>query len=351
MVDPMVEWSGSARPGSRADFAVFVSAYANWKTNNSFLDFTDMLEAYVNDPKPHGASYILIDEAQDLSDLQWTVIEAIITQPGVVQVHVAGDDDQAIFEWSGANPAGMTRFEKKYSAKREVLSQSWRLPATVHELAQRVVSTVRDRVPKEYRPRDEKGQILRHQHFSTRLIKPGVDTLILCRNFLSKSRIEAELIKASVGFTSEGGRMSPYSSKLANAIRAINKAKRGESLSQDEMNVLLYCGTTATKSLIKSNALNLVLDKGYERSLVVPPFLIEYYRGIDLDKPATVRVSTIHSAKGREADTVILDTELTQKTVLDMDVNPDAEARVWYVGVSRAKHTLHIIESDNGYPL
>lgn len=89
------------------------------------------------------------------------------------------------------------------------------------------------------------------------------------------------------------------------------------------------------------------------------------YEGAD---PTRVRVGTIHSAKGREADHVFVATDLTEKVVEQMaasiddptDVDgieeftkttspvpvlTDNERRVFYVGMSRARERLVIMES------
>lgn len=351
MVTPEEEWQGSSRPGDRQDFKSFCTGYESWKKSNGYADFTDMLENYLHGGGDHGASHIFIDEAQDLSDLQWAVIQRVITQATVKQVHVVGDDDQAIYEWSGANPAGIARFGQEYDSKYEVLSQSWRVPNSVHALANKVIGRVKSRIAKEYRPREEAGLIRRVQFFSESMLIPGEGTLILCRNFVSKSRVEKDLIQAAIPFHSEGGRGSPFQNRIANAIRAFKKMQRSEALSKDEINVIIAVGDSTTKKAMSAKDFKIVVARGYMRSLLIPPSLIDFYRSVDLEAKPSVRVSTIHSAKGREADRVILDTELTQKTISDMENNPDAEARVFYVAVTRARHKLDIIESQNGYPL
>ena len=59
------------------------------------------------------------------------------------------------------------------------------------------------------------------------------------------------------------------------------------------------------------------------------------------DNPRIV-LSTIHKAKGGEADNVALFLESTKACCTMGD--PDGERRVFYVGATRAKENLHIID-------
>jgi superfamily I DNA/RNA helicase len=83
----------------------------------------------------------------------------------------------------------------------------------------------------------------------------------------------------------------------------------------------------------------------------IPSMLARYYENVDVTIKPQIKLSTIHSAKGREADRVILDTALTRRITNEMADDPSGEARVFYVGVTRAKHRLDIVHSTNGYQL
>jgi DNA helicase-2/ATP-dependent DNA helicase PcrA len=100
-----------------------------------------------------------------------------------------------------------------------------------------------------------------------------------------------------------------------------------------------------------------------ERS--VRAYFASEYQGMDRDR---VRLGTIHSAKGREADHVFVATDLTEKVVEQMAATAeqdgkeipgdgtltkhtspvptmtDNERRVFYVGMSRARERLVILE-------
>ena len=78
-------------------------AYAAFKSANNLYDYTDILEWFAE----HGSrvcpkfSMVFLDEAQDLSPLQWEVAHILNDNAG--RMYAAGDDDQAIYRWAGAN--------------------------------------------------------------------------------------------------------------------------------------------------------------------------------------------------------------------------------------------------------
>ena len=54
----------------------------------------------------------MVDEAQDLTPLQWDMVVKIAKN--VDRVYIAGDDDQAIYEWNGADVRFVSNFPGKY---------------------------------------------------------------------------------------------------------------------------------------------------------------------------------------------------------------------------------------------
>jgi superfamily I DNA/RNA helicase len=66
--------------------------------------------------------------------------------------------------------------------------------------------------------------------------------------------------------------------------------------------------------------------------------------GDDLFKPARIKVSTIHGVKGEECDNVVLFTDL-EKVIYDSALkNSDPEHRLFFVGVTRTKENLYIMQ-------
>ena len=81
---------------------------------------------------------------------------------------------------------------------------------------------------------------------------------------------------------------------------------------------------------------------------------VEYIRsmranGEKLNQDPRINLSTIHGAKGGECDNVVLLTDLTENTQKGYDKNPDDEERLFYVGATRTKETLHIVRPKENY--
>ena len=71
--------------------------------------------------------------------------------------------------------------------------------------------------------------------------------------------------------------------------------------------------------------------------------------GEDLGKPARIKLSTIHAVKGEEAENVILFTDLERIIYNAAQVNKDTEHRLFFVGVTRAKENLYIMNQGYEY--
>jgi superfamily I DNA/RNA helicase len=84
--------------------------------------------------------------------------------------------------------------------------------------------------------------------------------------------------------------------------------------------------------------------------------------GDDLTTDSKIELSTIHGAKGRECENVILYIDFGSEDENDFlaneaDKDPDKIHRLFFVGVTRAKQNLYIMESTQtnfyniGYPI
>ena len=121
-----------------------------YKKENGLLDFTDMLARY---DAPLPVDICIFDEAQDLSSLQYKM--AISLSSEASEVYIAGDDDQAIFGWAGAD---VNKF-LNLKGDKKVLPQSFRIPRSVHRVAADVVKRIRNRYEKPWSPKTDQGKV------------------------------------------------------------------------------------------------------------------------------------------------------------------------------------------------
>ena len=69
------------------------------------------------------------------------------------KLYIAGDDDQAIFKWAGADVDHFIALKEEVDDIK-TLEQSYRIPGgPIHELSQHIISKVQNRFDKQYKPR------------------------------------------------------------------------------------------------------------------------------------------------------------------------------------------------------
>ena len=108
-----------------------------------FRQFPKVLEKYQS--KFH---YILVDEYQDTSLMQYTLMKLIAQKHR--NISVVGDDDQAIYSWRGANYDNIIRFEKDFAPVEEIrLEQNYRSTANILNAANAVIATNMNRKSKK----------------------------------------------------------------------------------------------------------------------------------------------------------------------------------------------------------
>ena len=132
----------------------------DYKNTYKLIDYNDMLNRFIDqiqlpDTKVPEFDVIFIDEAQDLSLLQWKMITAL--QPHTKDIYIAGDDDQAIFGWAGADVDSFIKFD----AVEIPLKQSKRVPKIIHQRALRRLDNIKSgRLEKPWNtPTSEEGTI------------------------------------------------------------------------------------------------------------------------------------------------------------------------------------------------
>ena len=137
---------------------LFAKHWEAFKHEHDMMDFTDLIEVASRDMlyAPGNAQVAFFDEAQDSTPLQHKLMERWGKS---MRFYIkAGDDDQCLYGFLGATPETMMGVGLPED-KKLFLRQSWRVPGAVQEYAEKIIGHVGRRQPKEYRPREERGEV------------------------------------------------------------------------------------------------------------------------------------------------------------------------------------------------
>lgn len=350
------------------ELARFASGYARYKERTGLMDFTDLLQKFIDEGRPVNAKVVFIDEAQDLSRLQWEVLAKCYGLAD--RVVIAGDDDQSIFKWSGADLETFLSLE----GDQEVLGVSHRLPVSVYKLANRIIHKVGKRFKKEFTPTQRAGDVSYIGSLDHLEIKEGQSTLILVRNVYLLNQVYAHLKRLGVTYTGRHNAPSVQPGHVQ-AIRAWERVRKGGTATYAEVQEIyenLRVGTILSRG--GKAALNACeeIEMGFAWETLrdhfglkampiwhealegIPMETRDYYlavlrSGRKISTTPTISVNTIHGVKGGEADHVVIISDMSKRTYDEMQKDIDSEHRVAFVAVTRAREQVTIVLPRSKY--
>jgi superfamily I DNA/RNA helicase len=311
----------------------------NYKKTHGLIDFTDMVQKFLDKGKPPKFKVIFVDEAQDLSLIQWSMIKKIEEETRC-DVWIAGDDDQAIFGWAGADVNSFI----KWTSKEILLTQSERVPRLVQRAALEIIQRIYiNRIPKDYLPKGVGGNIYQRYKINDVDMTKG-DWLILTRTKSLWKPIPPFLKRKGLYFNTVEG--NSIGKTLYEDIQTWDDLVQGRTLPDIKRQRLEEL--TGEKNF----NIHLSWDEAFKN---VAAAKREYMKamllnGEDLAKPPRIKVSTIHGAKGGEATNVVLFLNQTANTIKGSkksQAKEEEEYRVWYVGVTRTIENLYLIKCKN----
>lgn len=311
-----------------------------YKKEHNLIDFTDMLERYNGDPI--NVKYFFIDEAQDLCPLQWHVLDEMTKN--CEQIFIAGDDDQAIYNWAGADVEYILGIK---SEEETILAKSHRLPKNIYDLSRVVLKRIKNRKPKEAEPTKVDGEITYVNSFESIKFDEEQDYLVLVRN-----RYQLKYIKERIEMFGLPYSIFNKSSTDCDEVKSIiawEQLRKGKEIDYREFeNVKNF--STILKPFLRDNIPDDLKLEWYKVMNLMQAKKSAYFRvllekGYKFSSNPKIKLSTIHQAKGGECENVIIITDVgstTWKTIAS-----DDEHRVWYVAVSRAKQNLTIVREQS----
>ncbi len=384
------------------DFAAVVrisERYEMAKRIEDRLDFCDLLLRFagfrvspldgVGRVEPEGelprVSAWIFDEQQDASPLLDAACKRLVSAESVMWCYAAGDPFQSLFGFAGSSADCFLGWP---ADKERIMPKSYRCPAPILALGERCLRRMhRGYFDRKVAPADHEGRVYESEtELPVARARPDEDWLFIARTNYEASRLYATLhaagkpakwVKQQEGVSVRGqGLAALYAlekgqhvtggewSRAIELLPTIDKAKspmleRGVKTGwakkhSDEWDVIFtddLAAVGATAPLvekIRSGKWCGLVDRGEEWRRHAERW------GADLASNSRIKVGTVHSVKGMEADNVAFLTTIGKRVEQGMEDadQHDEEQRIAYVAVTRARRNLYVInESRHGKPV
>ena len=335
----------------------------SYKEQTGMIEYSDMISKFVEEDKCPPLHSVFLDEAQDLSPLQWDMFFYIESK--CARSYIAGDDDQTIYTFQGADPNIFINLKGILDPQK----QSQRVPKRIHKLAESIFPHMQNRLKKEWLPRNAEGKVYTNVDFQS-IDFSKENWMILTRTNKMLEPLRDHLYNLNLRFDCKNQELLP--AKMLNAYRVWTRLNQGAYVNKEDVEDLwgyltvrdghLERGYASGKTLATIESINLqglrehhgLRVTGSWEQLNLPEQSKAYIRtilnnGDDLMKPARIKLSTIHSVKGEECDNVVLFTDLERIIYESAQKDPDPEHRTFFVGITRAKEKLFITNQDYEY--
>lgn len=311
--------------------------------NSYMIDFNDLLWLpVITDCIMPSCDYLLIDEAQDLSPVQHAL--ATKMNPNGCTIPI-GDDRQAIYGWRGADQASMSTLARQLDAAILPLTVSWRCPESHVRLAQRLVpdfqsapnariGTIEDVVG----PYDDE----------IKKCQPG--DLVLCRTNAPLVRgaigLAADLRKGVVRGRDIGHQLASIARKIdASTIKDFVTGVRSWASKEIERVIRREENKSAVESFSDKESCLLAIAETCSSPVEVGSVLDMLFTPSTSDDQ--VVFSTVHKAKGSEADRVVYlvvpYSKGSDKRKPPSDEERQQRQNLTYVALTRSKDYMKIV--------
>lgn len=275
---------------------------------------------------------VLVDEAQDLSPLNHSMLEKLVTG----RLIAVGDERQSIYAFRGAVTSGMEYLRNRFTMTQLTLSVSFRCPKAI-------VLRAREHAPHmQWAKWAEEGQVNAPTEWSSSLIPDGA--AIICRNNAPLFRVAFQLIRSGRGVTVVGSDIGPA------LIKALKKLGP-ETLTNEQLHSAIFAWEAEALRKAKNRAtvkdksecLRVFADVGGTLGGAVA------YAESIFKSQGPIQLLSGHKAKGLEWDHVFhLDPDRIPSPYAVSSEEVEQELNIGYVILTRAKRTYTEISTE-GY--
>jgi len=379
MEDPIKVYKKESYKKDNIDvFQRKISTYEHYK-QNSFIDFTDMIERAIDEIDFPELDVLILDEAQDFTPLQWSVLYKMAENSK--RIYLAGDDDQGIYQWNGADAKYFTTY---FPGRKVVLRKTRRFGKAIHHFTEIIRRGILNSEEKEYLPDETKqGSVKRYLNFREIDFNLQGTWYILGRVNRVVNELRMAAKEAGLYFGDNKGNKS-FDRKQWQAIKAWTAISNGKVINKADAEIMYkyirdiekdafrtenfwigepdfktynfetlkeWCGLIVPDEK-KNKEWWWILRRNFtSRQKIYFIRLLKRYGQKQLNDDPTIIIDTIHSVKGGEADHVVLASKNDYASDFYRKNKEDqsGERKVYYTGASRAKNSLHILSTDYKY--
>jgi DNA helicase-2/ATP-dependent DNA helicase PcrA len=386
----VVEADSNPDAPSAGEVVKRIEMYEQAKRLDNRMDFTDMLCRFVGlRHSPSGGPEFVtpegsvpdevvgwvFDEAQDASKLLDLACRRLLTGDSVRWAWAVGDPFQVLYSWAGASSEHFMSWDVGQNQK--IMPKSYRCAPPIMALGERCLQRLRDYWDRGIAPASHDGLVEESENFEDDLsdLDPNEDTLVIARTNRNVAKIAAILDDIGMPFRRVKAKNGAYTRDLG--MGGLWRLQHGEGISGDQWGYILEMlpsKTTDGRTWLErgsksrwSKGLSTTFDRIYPEDLPqlgASEHLIAAISsgqwsglpdggtkwasaarrwGVDIVSNPKIRIGTVHSVKGQEADKVVLLTSIGRR-IRDSEENDqarfDEERRIEYVGVTRARKRL-----------
>lgn len=300
-------------------------------------------------------SILVIDEAQDMSNDEFALVEALISRNEDIRVIAVGDDDQNIYAFRGSDSIHLKKLLTRYGGTQYDMLENFRSNRRIIKCANDFVRCIPNRLKRSpiIATRNEEGNVRFTLHqcecYEKAVVRDilsrkldGTTGVLTSRNedaliiaaLLNRSGRKARLIQSNEGFAlsdlaelhsfmriiKEGATSVISNSVWDNAMKQICEKFKNST----DLNIALRC----ISSFEAEYSTKYVSDL---ENFIMESDIVDF----DENRHDEIIVSTIHKSKGHEYDNAFI-------SLKGMHHISDEEKRTIYVGLTRARNTLSV---------
>ena len=318
------------------------------------------------EPNRIGKTVLVIDEAQDMSEAEFSLVQALMKNNEEMRIIAVGDDDQNIYEFRGSNSSYMFHLLQESGSRLIEMTDNYRSSQQVVGFANAFTQCIPNR--KKTSPigsmSTEKGYVEITRYTSANLYLPLVEQLIhnqgkgtaciltqtneeavILIALMRKHHIHCKLIQSMEGLRFWNLAEMRYFLKQLDKVTRTPLIKDAH-WEQAKQATYTYYQESQSLSYVK-RCIELFEQTNKSKYLTdFKEFVFESQMEDFSDTTgADVVVSTIHKAKGREFDDVYMlvgNTLHTNISHCTTHYTDSALMRRYYVGITRAKKRLFL---------